>query len=58
MTGFDPDEIETYIANRQDRKLFRKLPVEIAVGSKILEFAETIKPHYRLVLFTRILDAR
>ncbi len=55
--GFDLDEIETFVANRQDRKLFGKSPVEIRMGSKILEFAETIEPHFRLVLITRISDA-
>ncbi len=55
--GFDLDEIETYIANRRDRKLFRKSPVEVRMGSKILEFAETIEPHFRLVLITRVLEA-
>ncbi len=54
--GFDLDEIETYIANRRDRKLFRKSPVEVSLGSKILEFAETIQPHFRLVLIIRVLD--
>ena len=54
--GFDLDEIETYVANRRDRKLFRKSPVEVRMGSMILEFAETIEPHYRLVLITRVLE--
>ena len=55
--GFDLDEIETYVANRRDRKLFRKSPVEVRMGSKVLEFAETIEPHFRLVLITRVSDA-
>ncbi len=55
--GFDLEEIEIFVAHRRDRKLFRKSPVEVQVASKVLEFAETIEPHYRLVLITRVLDA-
>ena len=56
--GIHPEEIEAYVKKRKNRKLFRKSPVELKVGSKTLQFAETIKPDFRFVQIIDISELR
>ncbi len=56
--GIDPEEIEAYVEKRKNRKLFRKSPVELRVGPKTLQFAETINPDFRFVQIIDVSELR
>ena len=56
--GIDPEEIEAYVEKRKNRKLFRKSPVELKVGPKTLQFAETINPDFRFVQIIDVSELR
>ena len=53
-----PGEIEAYIKKRKNRKLFRESPVELSVGPKTLQFAETINPDFRFVQIIDVTELR
>ena len=53
-----PEEIEAYIKKRKNRKIFRKSPVELTVGPKTLQFAETINPDFRFVQIIDVSELR
>ena len=56
--GIDPEEIEAYVEKRKNRDLFRKSPVELTVGPRTLQFAETINPDFRFVQIIDVSDLR
>ena len=56
--GFEPEEIERFIQKRLDRETFENSPVELRVGPKTLQFAETIDGDFRLVLITDVTGLR
>ena len=56
--GINPVEIEAYIEKRKNRKLFRQSPVELRVGPKTLQFAETINPDFRFVQIIDVSELR
>jgi len=53
-----PEEIEAYIEKRKNRKIFRKSPVQLRVGPKTLQFAETINPDFRFVQIIDVSELR
>ncbi len=56
--GIDPEEIEIYVEKRKHRDLFRKSPVELRVGPKTLQFAETINLDFRFVQIIDVSELR
>ncbi len=56
--GFKSEEIERFIQKRLDREAFENSPVELRVGPKTLQFAETIDDDFRLVLITDVTSLR
>lgn len=56
--GIDPEEVESFVQKRLDRDMFRNSPVELRVGPKTLQFAETIEADIRLVLITEVTSLR
>ncbi len=56
--GFKSEEIESFIQKRLDREAFENSPVELRVGPKTLQFAETIDDDFRLVLITDVTGLR
>lgn len=51
--GIPPEEIEAYVEKRKNRQIIRKSPVELRIGPKTLQFAETNRPD---VQFVQIID--
>ncbi len=56
--GLGQDELEDFVQKRLDQEMFRDSPVELRVGPKRLQFAETIEADFRLVLITDVTDLR
>ncbi len=56
--GFEPEEVERFVQKRLDRETFENSPVELRVGPKTLQFAETIDDDFRLVLITDVTGLR
>ena len=56
--GLGQDELEDFVQKRLDQEMFRDSPVELQVGPKRLQFAETIEADFRLVLITDVTDLR
>ena len=56
--GLHSEETEVYVETRKNRDLFRKSPVELKVGPKTLQFAETINPDFRFVQIVDVSEIR
>ncbi len=56
--GFKSEEIESFIQKRLDPEAFENSPVELRVGPKTLQFAETNDDDFRLVLITDVTSLR
>ena len=56
--GLTSEETEAFVKTRKDRDLFGKSPVELKVGPKTLQYAETINPDFRFVQIIDVSELR